>query len=390
MASPSTQRSIVFVQYSSNYGGSTISGMMVVRALLEQGWKVHVVFGFPGVFESIMQEAGCTTEVIEHQNWLRSPSMLRFPRHWRTAYRQADRFADMLRTRKPDAVYLNSMVSFAAAVGAKRVGLPVIWHLRELYADQGGELNIPQILGKSTVRRMIRKNADRFICCARSIVDNILGGSMRDASVIPNAVQASYFEALDPTEARRAFELPVDQPVIGIPGTLRPAKGHAFFFEAAGRLMERFPKLLFAITGDLEADYADTVLAQAKECGVDTACRFLGRVSDMPRFYAACDLICVPSVSESFGRTVVEAYASRRPVVATAVGGMKETIQDQVNGRLVPYGEAEVLASVLQELLEDPEASRRLAEAGHASALKLYTEATHNEKIIHEVETLLA
>ena len=69
----------------------------------------------------------------------------------------------------------------------------------------------------------------------------------------------------------------------------------------------------------------------------------------MRNFYAASDIICVPSKSESFGRTVIEAFATNRPVVASAVGGITETIKEGVNGFQPTITCGEVKAETLGE-----------------------------------------
>ena len=59
---------------------------------------------------------------------------------------------------------------------------------------------------------------------------------------------------------------------------------------------------------------------------------FVGWVEDMPAFYRACDMVCIPSRAEPFGRTAIEAFAVGTPVVATAVGGLQEIVEDERTG----------------------------------------------------------
>ncbi|MDB4777581.1 glycosyltransferase family 4 protein, partial [Verrucomicrobia bacterium] len=112
---------------------------------------------------------------------------------------------------------------------------------------------------------------------------------------------------------------------------------------------------------------------QAKSTGVAANCKFLGNIPDMRNFYAASDIICVPSKSESFGRTVIEAFAMSRPVVASAVGGIVETIKDGVNGFLVEYNDTEKLAGVLIELIENKSLAGKISEEARNCAALEYT-----------------
>jgi glycosyltransferase involved in cell wall biosynthesis len=88
-------------------------------------------------------------------------------------------------------------------------------------------------------------------------------------------------------------------------------------------------------------------------------------------------MVVVPSVShsggpETFGRTVIEAWAWRKPVVAYACGAVAGLIEDGVDGLLVPEGDVEALAEALHRLSTAPDLCRRLGEAGHARVLRDY------------------
>ncbi|MEM4218225.1 MAG: glycosyltransferase, partial [Candidatus Methanomethylicaceae archaeon] len=117
-----------------------------------------------------------------------------------------------------------------------------------------------------------------------------------------------------------------------------------------------------AITGDGEEKYRQHLHQLVRELGVDDCVRFLGTVEDMPAFYRACDVICIPSRSEPFGRTAIEAMAVGTPVVATKVGGLAETIGDAESGLLVRYGDRGHLAQCLVLTIIDQSLRQALTE----------------------------
>jgi len=132
--------------------------------------------------------------------------------------------------------------------------------------------------------------------------------------------------------------------------------------------------------------YADALQVRAKELGLEEQVAFLGglpyaEVMDRMR---ECDVLINPSLSESFGRTPVEAMACARPVVGAAIGGMRDTIVDGETGRLVPPADPAALAAAVLDLLADPDRRRALGRAGRARAEARYSW----EAVLAQIEAL--
>jgi D-inositol-3-phosphate glycosyltransferase len=98
--------------------------------------------------------------------------------------------------------------------------------------------------------------------------------------------------------------------------------------------------------------------------------------SRLADFYAAADVVHVPSRSESFGLVALEAQASGTPVVAAGVGGLRYVVQDGVTGHLVEGHDPGDHADRILSILHDPVASRRMGDAGVARSLRFSWEAT--------------
>jgi glycosyltransferase involved in cell wall biosynthesis len=101
---------------------------------------------------------------------------------------------------------------------------------------------------------------------------------------------------------------------------------------------------------------------RCEELGIADKVHFVGAVHDMRKFYAAADVICVPSRGEPLGRTVIEAFAQRRAIVATATGGIPESVVDGETGLLVEFGAVASLVRSLRKLRSDPSLRARLVE----------------------------
>jgi glycosyltransferase involved in cell wall biosynthesis len=311
-------------------------------------------------------------------------------RRWSREARALVGLFRLIRRTSPEVVYVNTLTGIAAIAASKMLRIPSVWHIRELFDDVGGEMHDPAFGGRSLVRQAIRRLPDRVIVPSQAVIENVLGsGNGADVRVIPNAVDAAFFEpARSQGECRRRLGIPGQTPVIGVPGTLRPVKGHVFFLEAAARLSRRMPECRFVISGEGTSAYRSQLDVEIGRHGLRNRVRLLGNVEDMRDFYQACDLVCVPSVSESFGRTVIEAFAVGVPVVASAVGGIKETVDDGETGLLVRYGDVEGLADALFRLVSDRPLASRLTKQARKKVWSEYREDIYQERICALVDEL--
>ncbi|NYI04109.1 glycosyltransferase [Allostreptomyces psammosilenae] len=151
-------------------------------------------------------------------------------------------------------------------------------------------------------------------------------------------------------------------------GRLVPRKG----FDTAIRALRGVPSAELLIAGGPPAagladdPEARRLIEVAERAGVRERVRLLGSVprERMPELIRACDAVVCSPVYEPFGIVPLEAMACRRPVVASAVGGLIDTVVDGVTGILVPPGDPEALGQAMARLAEDPELARRYGRAG--------------------------
>lgn len=156
-----------------------------------------------------------------------------------------------------------------------------------------------------------------------------------------------------------------ERPVIGFVGRLASEKGTAVLVQALPSVFNKHAEGRAWIVGDGSERAALEKLSRA--LGVAERVCFMGERLDAPQLMLEMDVIAVPSLTESFGLTAAEAMAAGRPVVASAVGGLPELIDDGVTGYLVPPGDVEALAQRISDVLAD---SRRAAAMGEAGRRK--------------------
>ncbi len=380
----------LFAQYTLQASGSPISGLMVVDALREIGFQVYTAYHEPGDILVQYREKCIGVFQLDHGRWLAGGPWHRRLRRLLADLRAARRFAHRFRELRPALVYVNNLTGLAAALAARWLRIPCVWHLRELFDDVEGEMHPPWPGGKWTVRRLVRGLPQQIVAISQAVVENVVGAcDLPNLTVLPNAVGDEFFACpYTPAEARARLGLPAEALVIGVPGTLRPVKGHRFFLEAFAEVARQMPSCIAAITGDGQPRYEHELRQVVDDRGLSEKVVFLGTVADMPAFYRACDVVCVPSRSESFGRAAIEAMACNTPVVATAVGGMRETLQHERTGLLVPYGQTGGLATAMLRLLRDGWLRDRLASAARAEAEARYGQETCMKRISRIVAQL--
>lgn len=164
--------------------------------------------------------------------------------------------------------------------------------------------------------------------------------------------------------ARDAVGLPQDAHVLAFVGRIQPHKGPEVLIRAVAEMLSHSPhlrpKLITVIMGGASGSGVGEV-ERLKDLtswlGINDVVRFIDPVprAELPQWYRAADLVCVPSYSESFGLVALEAQACGTPVVATAVGGLRTAVADGISGVLVDGHDPRAWSSVLARLLQEPQ-----------------------------------
>jgi glycosyltransferase involved in cell wall biosynthesis len=201
-----------------------------------------------------------------------------------------------------------------------------------------------------------------------------LGVSSEKSAFIANAVDASKFRPGVTGETVRArYGIPLDHCLILCPRRLVPKNGLEFLIESIPSIRRRFSDVSVLIAGD--GPERERLEARVRELGLHESVIFAGNQDndDLPEFYAAADIVAIPSLKEATSIAGLEAMASACAVVATNVGGLPEIIEDGVSGLLVPPRDPEALALAIMRLIETPELRKQLGLAGRARVEQKFT-----------------
>jgi glycosyltransferase involved in cell wall biosynthesis len=211
------------------------------------------------------------------------------------------------------------------------------------------------------------RNADLVVANADAVREVCIRDEGCDPDrvvVVRNGLDTPHFDAL--AKAHLQAPLPIedgDIPVAVI-GNLWRVKGHRTLVEAAPEIAARFPRVKFLCAGEgPEREFLERRIA---ELGLENTVHLLGHRLDIPAILARSHAACLCSSAEGLSNAVMEAMASSLPIVATSVGGNPELVRPGENGFLVPFGNAQALASALVQLLSDPAAAAEMGRRGRS------------------------
>lgn len=201
----------------------------------------------------------------------------------------------------------------------------------------------------------IARAADRIICASeaeRELLVNGYGLDEKRISVIPCGVDIDLFRPLDQGRVRQRLGLPLDEPIVLFVGRIEPLKGIDTLLRAVAQIKAHL-RLLIVGGDEQDAARKATLFALAQELGIADRVEFVDAVGHdrLPLFYNAADVCVVPSHYESFGLVALEAMACGVPVVASRVGGLRDTVRDGETGYLVPWSCPEPFAERLELVL---------------------------------------
>lgn len=216
------------------------------------------------------------------------------------------------------------------------------------------------------LNRLLEPITDAFIAVARSHAEYLAaheGCPAHKVRVIPNGVDVERFRPMPPKlTLRAAFQVPAEAPVAAIVAALRPEKNHRLFLQAAAAVRAEIPQAHFLVVGDGPERRA--LESMARELGIAPAVHFLGTCTDIPEILALCDVFVLSSHMEANPVSILEAAACGKPVVATRVGSLPETVREATTGYLVPPGDAQALADRILCLFRSPAQARAMGQAG--------------------------
>ena len=277
-----------------------------------------------------------------------------------------------------DVIHAHDWLTYYAGIAAKRVsGKPLVVHIHATEFDRSGEHVNQNVYN---IERAGMQEADRVIAVSnltRNTVIEKYGIDPARVITVHNAVQFATSPSIE-------VERGVTGKVVTFLGRITYQKGPDYFVEAAAKVLKRLPDVRFVMAGS--GDMMPTIIRRVAKLGIADRFHFTGflKGEDVQKMFALSDVYVMPSVSEPFGISPLEAMRSNVPVIISKQSGVAEVLDYAVK---VDYWDVDALSDAIYALVKYPALARMFSEKGleEVTSLKWEDAAEQIKKIYKTV-----
>jgi sugar transferase (PEP-CTERM/EpsH1 system associated) len=359
---------LVHVVFRFGVGGLENGIVNLVNHLPHEQWR-HAIVALTDVAPEFTGRIARTD--VEYVALAKRPGHLTrmYPRLWH-----------LFRALRPAVVHTRNLAALEAVVPARAAGVPA-----RIHGEHGWDIQDPEGRRRRyrLLRRLYRPFVSHYIALSQHLgeyLEQQVGVTAESISQIYYGVDTERFRPAQggrPPIAGCPFD-PAEHWLIGSVGRLEAIKDPLNLARAFVRALEIDPaaasrlRLVIAGEGSLREE-ADALLAAA---GVRHLAWLAGECADVPGLMRGLDCFVLPSLAEGVSNTILEAMATRLPVVATRVGGNAELVESGMTGTLVPAASADALAQAVLAYFHDRATAHRHAKAAHYVAHTRFSLAT--------------
>jgi len=347
---------LLISHYSASYGANR-SMVDLANALRDLGVGVRVVIPGHGNIEDLLRE-----NKIPYHRVLSYPWVQRIGKRWNLAREAVKKLVNLiaewrirrvLRTEKIDVVHINSSCISLGAKSAKKMGIPLVWHLREyLEEDYALQFAKPKF-SVDTIR-----DSKMVVAISEDL-------KKKFASILNMPIRVIYNGVTEKKHKRRMSILSGSRVELLMVGVLSRGKGQEEAIRALRIVKGTSDRpLRLRLVGDGLPEGRIHLRNLVYELGLASEVEFLSYQADVSRMQLESDINLVCSHKEAFGRVTIEAMASSMLVIASNTGGTPEIITHGKTGLLYEQGLPDDLADKILWAIAHPELSRDLALCG--------------------------
>ena len=353
---------ILFISRFAEIGGAEIFLMDIINNLDRQVFQSVVVLPGAGVLAIKLKQSGVKVLYLKMSKLNLSnpmPFIKTVINIWRIA-----------RIERAAIVFaVNYLSNQYAVVSARLAGLPIV-------------CAVYNVLDKRSISRTFLKFSDHIIVDSKATADVLLANGLASKKlqvILHEISKDNFLPAVNARiNIRHSFGMNDEVFLIGIVGRINPMKGQDILINAFAKVLDVYDACRLLIVGEMESEdlnfsdqaYIKNLRSLVEKLNISGKVFFTGYRNDMADVYEALDLLVSSSLSESFGKTILEAMILGKPVIAAKVGGVPELVIDGITGRLVSPGNISELARVILELINDRKLAAGLGNNAKEYALK--------------------
>lgn len=361
---------ILYVHQDGLITGSALSLRNMILGLDRKRFTPRVLLAQEGPARELYENLNVTVDMIPLHGMWTFPGP-RFPdpdyfRNW-LAFLPNRYLENYIKSQKPMLVHINDKTMLPAGLAAKRLAIPIVWHLRSTYAVSHS--NLQAIVSA----RVIRSTADHLIAISEDEIDAF--EDAHNVSIIYNSVDFEQVELAMQQRAavRDELNLELQEILVGTVSTsLNENRGSWDFIQAVGLLQELLPetRLRFIIVARIPDPEMEAEATQrAEAAGIKEQLTLTGYRSDALSVMAAMDVVTICTRRGVLGRMPFESMALGRPLVVTAGhSGRSQVVLDGKTALVVPPADPEAIAQGISRLLKSPNLCEQLSKKGKTYA----------------------
>jgi L-malate glycosyltransferase len=365
------------------YGGSGVVATELGKALAERGHNVHFIsYALP------MRLTGFTDNVVFHEVETSSYPLFDFPLY---TLALASKMVEVAKFEKLDLFHCHYAIPHAtSAFLAKEMLAPT--NIKVITTLHGTDITLvglePSFL---SVMKFSIERSDGVTAVSRFLKEKTLTnyGIDKEIEVIPNFVDTTKYHRGNAGEVRRHFATP-EEKILVHTSNFRPVKRVADAIKVFNEVLKKVPSKLILVGDGPDRSQCEIL---CRELGIQDHVKFLGKQIDVVHILAAADLFLMPSQSESFGLSALEAMACSVPVISSSVGGLPELQVHGQTGFIAEIGDVDRMARYAIDLLTNSSKYQLFSDAARRRALEFDADKIvgqyerYYERVVQGIET---
>ncbi len=355
------------------YGGSGVVATELGKALAKRGHQIHFIsYAMP-----MRLNDGFDNNIFYHEVEMTSYPLFEFPLYTPAL---ASKMVEVANFEQLDLLHVHYAIPHATSAYLAKKIIPNE-NFRVVTTLHGTDITLvglePSFL---SVMKFSIEKSDGVTAVSRYLKEKTLTNYNinKDIQVISNFVDTKEYRHVDDSSVRKKFSLNNKRILVHV-SNFRPVKRVTDVIKIFDVVQKKIPSILILVGDGPDRSNCEMLV---RELGLQDSVKFLGKQAELTEILSAADIFLMPSQSESFGLSALEAMACEVPVISSSVGGLPELVVHNQTGYIAEIGDTERMAKYAIELLTNETKRLMFAKEGRKRAEEMF----NLEKIVVEYE----